>query len=50
MRDAAPSRCMPSFTAGSSALLGLLSDYLLPALFLSLGRADWHAWLTEDRP
>ena len=32
------------------ALLGLLSDYLLPALFLSLGRADWHAWLTEDRP
>ena len=25
MRDAAPSRCMPSFTAGSSALLGLLS-------------------------
>lgn len=32
------------------AALGLLADYLLPALFLALGRADWHAWLTEDRP
>lgn len=32
------------------ALLGLIADYLLPALFLALGRADWHAWLREDYP
>lgn len=32
------------------AALGLLADYLLPALFLALGRPDWHAWLMEDRP
>lgn len=32
------------------ALLGLIADYLLPALFLALGRADWHAWLREGYP